>query len=149
MTTLALRTATLPRYDRWLVGFAALALIAALALPWFAERSGSALTLALGSAATAHAPVLAAALLSLWFAWRSNFNALAASAAFALAWVVLGDRALPAADVFFGCVMVAKYTMPGILRPIVSRLLAAEAAGTPVPAAATPAVPVRLPAAKT
>lgn len=66
-----------------------------------------------------------------------------------LAWVVLGDRALPAADVFFGCVMVAKYTMPGILRPIVSRLLAAEAAGTPVPAAATPAVPVRLPAAKT
>ena len=102
MTTLALRTATLPRYDRWLVGFAALALIAALALPWFAERSGSALTLALGSAATAHAPVLAAALLSLWFAWRSNFNALAASAAFALAWALGSGFAAGAAGGSFG-----------------------------------------------
>ena len=102
MTTLALRTATLPRYDRWLVGFAALALIAALALPWFAERSGSALTLALGSAATAHAPVLAAALLSLWFAWRSNFNALAASAAFALAWTLGSGFAAGAAGGSFG-----------------------------------------------
>ena len=102
MTTLALRTATLPRYDRWLVGFAALALIAALALPWFAERGGSAFALALGGAAMAHAPVIAAALLSLWFAWRSTFNALAASAAFALAWALGTGFAAGAAGGSFG-----------------------------------------------
>ena len=87
MTSLALPHASAARrHDRWTIGFAAIALLAATVLPWFAGRSGSALTLALGSAAVQYPPVLAAALLALWFAWRSNFAALTAAAAFALAW---------------------------------------------------------------
>jgi iron(III) transport system permease protein len=87
MTTLALPAAgAAPRRDRWLVGLAAVALFAALALPWFLGRSGSALMLALGGAATAHAPVLLAGALALWFAGRSKFGPLVCAAGFALAW---------------------------------------------------------------
>ncbi|HEY6133776.1 MAG TPA: hypothetical protein VIW70_07350, partial [Rubrivivax sp.] len=87
MTTLALPAAGIvPRRDRWLVGLAVVALLAGLTLPWFLGRSGSALMLALGGAATAHAPVLVAGGLGLWFAWRANFGALALIAGFALAW---------------------------------------------------------------
>jgi iron(III) transport system permease protein len=87
MTTLVLPAAgTAPRRDRWLIGGSALALAAALVLPWSAGVSGSALMLALGGAATVHAPVLLAALLAGVFAWRSNFAALAAATGFALAW---------------------------------------------------------------
>jgi iron(III) transport system permease protein len=89
MTTLAQPTAgALPGNDRWLVGAAALALAALLLLPWFGGQSGSALTLAQGGAAIAHAPVLAATLLALTFAWRSNFVALAVAGAFAFAWAL-------------------------------------------------------------
>ena len=103
MTTLALpRAAAVPQRDRWLLGLAALASIATLVLPWFAERGSSALMLTLGGAATAHAPVLAAALLGLWFAWRANFAALAASAAFAIAWGLGAGFAAGAAGGSFG-----------------------------------------------
>jgi iron(III) transport system permease protein len=103
MTALTLpRAAAVPQRDRWLLGLAALASTVTLALPWFAERSGSALMLAFGGAATTHGPVVAAALLGLGFAWRSNFSALAASAAFALAWGLGAGFAAGAAGGSFG-----------------------------------------------
>jgi len=88
MSTLSLPAAavTASGPDRWLLGGAALALAGAVALPWFVGTGGSALTLALDGAATAHAPVLLAALLALVFAWRSNFASLAAAAGTGLAW---------------------------------------------------------------
>ena len=106
MTTLATlappRAHAAPRVDRWTLGLAALALAATLLLPWFAGRAGAALTLALGGAPMAHAPVIAAALLSLWFAWRSRVAALAASAALALAWALGAGFAAGAAGASFG-----------------------------------------------
>ena len=103
MTTLALPHATVAaRRDLWLLGLAAFAVLATLVLPWFAERGGSALMLASGGAAPAHAPVVAAALLGLWFAWRSRFAALAACAAFAAAWGLGAGFAAGAAGGSFG-----------------------------------------------
>ena len=103
MTTLALPAAGVgPRRDLWLVALAASALLAALGLPWFMGRSGSAFTLALGGAATAHAPLLIAALAALWFSWRSNFVALAVSAALALVWALGTGFAAGAAGGSFG-----------------------------------------------
>ena len=106
MTTLATlappRAHAAPRVDRWTLGLAALALAATLLLPWVAGRAGAALTLALGGAPMAHAPVIAAALLSLWFAWRSRVAALAASAALALAWALGAGFAAGAAGASFG-----------------------------------------------
>ena len=79
-------TAALSRSDRWLLGFAALALAAALVLPWSAGSGASATSLALGGAATVHAPLLLAALVALIAAWRSRFVALTVAAGFALVW---------------------------------------------------------------
>ena len=103
MSTMALPAAgATVRHDRWLLGLAALALLALLALPWFAERSGSAAMLALGGTAWVHAPVLAAAALSLGFAWRSHFKALTASAGFGLTWGLGAGFAAGAAGASFG-----------------------------------------------
>ena len=103
MTTLALAGAGAPpRHDRWLVGLAALAFAATLVLPWFGLRGASALTLALGGGATAHAPVLAAALLSVALAWRSNFAALAAASGAALVWGLGSGFAADAGGASFG-----------------------------------------------
>ena len=87
MTALSLpATAALSRSDRWLLGFAALALAAALVLPWSMGSGASATSLALGGAATVHAPLLLAALVALVAAWRSRFVALTVAAGFALVW---------------------------------------------------------------
>ena len=103
MSTMALPAAgATVRHDRWLLGLAALALLALLALPWFAERSGSAAMLFLGGTAWVHAPVLAAAALSLGFAWRSHFKALTASAGFGLTWGLGAGFAAGAAGASFG-----------------------------------------------
>ena len=59
--------------DRWLVALAVMALAAALAL---------------GGTALAKGPAIAAALLAVFFVWRSDFNALALASAFALAWIL-------------------------------------------------------------
>ena len=95
-------TGLAPRRDFWLAGLAALALLTTLAPPWFAGRPGSALVLALGGAAPAHAPVVAAALLAAWFAWRSQFAALAACAGLALAWLLGAGFAAGVAGGSFG-----------------------------------------------
>ena len=103
-STSSARTGAWPwlRGDRWLLGLALLALVATLMLPWFAERGGSALSLALGDAASTHAPVLAAALLALALAWRSMFAALAATSAFALVWALGAGFAAGAGGASFG-----------------------------------------------
>ncbi len=53
-----------------------------------------------------------------------------------LAWVVLGHRVMPLADLFLATSMVAKYTAPGLTKWLLTRIVAAEA-GTAVAAPAT------------
>jgi iron(III) transport system permease protein len=108
MTTLTLPTpATAPRRDGWLVGLAAMALAATLVLPWFVQASASALGWALGGAALAHGPVVAAAALSIALAWRANFVALAAAAGLGLAWALGTGFAAGATGASFGIGAVA------------------------------------------
>jgi bile acid:Na+ symporter, BASS family len=45
-----------------------------------------------------------------------------------LAWVVLGDKVLPLADLFLATGMVAKYTAPGLTKWLLARLIAADGA---------------------
>lgn len=52
-----------------------------------------------------------------------------------LAWVVLGHRVLPLADLFLATSMVAKYTAPDLTKWLLARILAAEA-GAVAPATA-------------
>jgi bile acid:Na+ symporter, BASS family len=49
-----------------------------------------------------------------------------------LAWVVLGDKVLPLADLFLATSMIAKYTAPGLTKWLLSRVIASEE--TPAPA---------------
>ncbi len=89
-------------HDRWTVGLAVAALAAALFLPWFAGQGATALSLALGGAATMHAPLLAATLLALAFAWRARYAALAATAALALGWAFTAAFAVGVGGSSFG-----------------------------------------------
>jgi bile acid:Na+ symporter, BASS family len=43
-----------------------------------------------------------------------------------LAWVVLGDKVLPLADLFLAASMVAKYTAPGLTKWLLARIIATE-----------------------
>jgi bile acid:Na+ symporter, BASS family len=43
-----------------------------------------------------------------------------------LAWVVLGDKVLPLADLFLAASMVAKYTAPGLTKWLLARIVASE-----------------------
>jgi bile acid:Na+ symporter, BASS family len=52
-----------------------------------------------------------------------------------LAWVVLGDKVLPLADLFLATGMVAKYTAPGLTKWLLARILAAELNPATLPAA--------------
>jgi predicted Na+-dependent transporter len=51
-----------------------------------------------------------------------------------LAWVVLGGKVLPLADLFLATSMVAKYTAPGLTKWLLTRILAAEISPAVVPA---------------
>jgi hypothetical protein len=42
-----------------------------------------------------------------------------------LAWVILGDKILPLADLFLATSMIAKYTAPGLTKWLLARILAA------------------------
>jgi BASS family bile acid:Na+ symporter len=57
-----------------------------------------------------------------------------------LAWVVLGNKVLPLADLFLATSMVAKYTAPGLTKWLLARLIAAEPVATVVVARETAAV---------
>jgi bile acid:Na+ symporter, BASS family len=58
-----------------------------------------------------------------------------------LAWVVLGDKVLPLADLFLATSMIAKYTAPGLTKWLLARIISAGessvAAAQPQPIAAT------------
>lgn len=43
-----------------------------------------------------------------------------------LAWVVLGDKVLPLADLFLATSMIAKYTAPGLTKWLIARFIASE-----------------------
>ena len=102
MTAQALPRVLAAPHDRWTIGLAAAALAAALFLPWFAGTGSSALSLALGDAASVHAPLVVATLLALAFAWRAHFAALAATAALALGWTFSAGFALGVGGSSFG-----------------------------------------------
>jgi BASS family bile acid:Na+ symporter len=59
-----------------------------------------------------------------------------------LAWVVLGDRVLPLADLFLAASMVAKYTAPGLTKWLLTRILASEEAVSAVSQQPSPATSV-------
>jgi bile acid:Na+ symporter, BASS family len=63
-----------------------------------------------------------------------------------LAWVVLGGKVLPLADLFLATSMVAKYTAPGLTKSLLTLILAAEASPAigkvPQPTSASAGVPV-------
>jgi galactitol-specific phosphotransferase system IIC component len=44
-----------------------------------------------------------------------------------LAWVVLGDKVLPLADLFLATGMIAKYTAPGLTKWLLARIIATDA----------------------
>ena len=50
-----------------------------------------------------------------------------------LAWVVLGDKVLPLADLFLATGMVAKYTAPGLTKWLLARIIAADARAAAAP----------------
>jgi galactitol-specific phosphotransferase system IIC component len=56
-----------------------------------------------------------------------------------LAWVVLGDRVLPLADLFLAAGMIAKYTAPGLTKWLLTRILTS---GDTAPVAAPQPAPV-------
>src|ERR1700722_4504904 len=58
-----------------------------------------------------------------------------------LAWVVLGDKVLPLADLFLAASMVAKYTAPGLTKWLLARIIASEP--QPATLAAPQAAPAR------
>ncbi len=49
-----------------------------------------------------------------------------------LAWVVLGDKVLPLADLFLATSMIAKYTAPGLTKWLLTRIVASGDAVVPV-----------------
>jgi BASS family bile acid:Na+ symporter len=57
-----------------------------------------------------------------------------------LAWVVLGDKVLPLADLFLAASMVAKYTAPGLTKWLLARIIASDKPMVPAPAAPARAV---------
>jgi bile acid:Na+ symporter, BASS family len=52
-----------------------------------------------------------------------------------LAWVVLGDKVLPLADLFLAASMVAKYTAPGLTKWLLARIIASDEQTTAAPVA--------------
>jgi BASS family bile acid:Na+ symporter len=56
-----------------------------------------------------------------------------------LAWVVLGDKVLPLADLFLAASMVAKYTAPGLTKWLLARIIASDEQSAAAPVAAVSA----------
>jgi bile acid:Na+ symporter, BASS family len=59
-----------------------------------------------------------------------------------LAWVVLGDKVLPLADLFLAASMVAKYTAPGLTKWLLARIIASGEAASALSAPQPSAIPV-------
>ncbi len=86
--------------------------------------------LALGGAATAHAPVLIAAWRPSWFSWRSKFVALAGSAALALVWALGPGFAAGPSGANFGLGAAVALAACGLLFARARRALRAVRAAT-------------------
>ena len=83
--------------------------------------------------ALAYALLFAAELLGTLLFWRYGRAAaltaglISGTRTITLAWVVLGDKVLPLADLFLATSMVAKYTAPGLTKTLLTRFVAGTA----------------------
>jgi len=88
----------------------------------------------------AYVMLFAAELAGTFLFWRYGRNAaltaglISGTRTITLAWVVLGSKVLPLADLFLATSMVAKYTAPGLTKWLLTRILAAEVTPVVVPA---------------
>jgi predicted Na+-dependent transporter len=88
----------------------------------------------------AYVMLFAAELAGTFLFWRYGRNAaltaglISGTRTITLAWVVLGSKVLPLADLFLATSMVAKYTAPGLTKWLLTRILAAEVTPAVVPA---------------
>jgi predicted Na+-dependent transporter len=88
----------------------------------------------------AYVMLFAAELAGTFLFWRYGRNAaltaglISGTRTITLAWVVLGNKVLPLADLFRATSMVAKYTAPGLTKWLLTRILAAEVTPVVVPA---------------
>ncbi|HEY6440215.1 MAG TPA: hypothetical protein VIY55_09360 [Acetobacteraceae bacterium] len=88
----------------------------------------------------AYVMLFAAELAGTFLFWRYGRNAaltaglISGTRTITLAWVVLGNKVLPLADLFLATSMVAKYTAPGLTKWLLTRILAAEVTPAVVPA---------------
>src|ERR1700728_4109690 len=80
----------------------------------------------------AYALLFGAELLGTMLFWRYGRTAaltaglISGTRTITLAWVVLGDKVLPLADLFLAASMVAKYTAPGLTKWLLARIIATE-----------------------
>jgi BASS family bile acid:Na+ symporter len=96
--------------------------------------------------AVAYALLFGAELVGTLLFWRYGRTAaltaglISGTRTITLAWVVLGDRVLPLADLFLATSMVAKYTAPGLTKWLLTRIIASgEAAVSALPPEVAPA----------
>jgi predicted Na+-dependent transporter len=88
----------------------------------------------------AYVMLFAAELAGTFLFWRYGRNTaltaglISGTRTITLAWVVLGNKVLPLADLFLATSMVAKYTAPGLTKWLLTRILAADVTPAVVPA---------------
>jgi BASS family bile acid:Na+ symporter len=102
--------------------------------------------MSLGFVLLAYALLFGAELLGSFLFWRYGRSAaltaglISGTRTITLAWVVLGNRVLPLADLFLAASMVAKYTAPGLTKSLLARIISAghdEEVGPVVPQSAS------------
>ena len=94
--------------------------------------------------ALAYGLLFAAELAGMALFWRYGRSAaltaglISGTRTITLAWVVLGDKVLPLADLFLATAMIAKYTAPGLTKSLLARIVASADDALPA-APASPA----------
>jgi hypothetical protein len=89
----------------------------------------------------AYLMLFSAELLGTFMFWRYGRKAaltaglISGTRTITLAWVVLGNKVMPLADLFLATSMVAKYTAPGLTKWLLTRILASEMHPAVVPLA--------------
>ena len=95
--------------------------------------------LSLAYVALAYALLFGAELVGTFLFWRHGRSAaltaglISGTRTITLAWVVLGNKVLPLADLFLAASMVAKYTAPGLTKSLLARIIAVERKEAPAP----------------
>jgi BASS family bile acid:Na+ symporter len=88
--------------------------------------------MSLGFVLLAYALLFGAELLGTFLFWRYGRTAaltaglISGTRTITLAWVVLGNKVLPLADLFLAASMVAKYTAPGLTKSLLGRIIASD-----------------------